>query len=56
MRRRSRGVPVPTDSCISVTTVMDVSQLYGRDNMWSRRLWRVVKPTTGVTYDDACVV
>ena len=42
MRRRSRGVPVPTDSCISVTTVMDVSQLYRaiRDNMWSIRLWR----------------
>ena len=51
MRRRSRGVPVPTDSCrpmpVSVTTVMDVSQ-YSTDelcdNIWCR-LWRVVKPT-----------
>jgi len=24
----SRGIQVATDSCISVTTVMDVSQLY----------------------------
>jgi len=42
-----------TNSCISVTTVMDVSQLYRayiRDNMWSRRLCRVVKRKSCETY------
>ena len=58
---------VPTDSCNSLTTVVcngrftTIQSL--RDNMWSRRLCRVVKrkscetilDTTGATYDDACV-
>jgi len=46
-------IQVPTDSCVSVTIVMDVSQLYVqslRDNMTSRRLCRVVKRKSYETY------
>jgi len=67
----SRGIQVPADSCISVTTVMVVSQLVYRAyvtkltscghvdivDLWDRKSCETYWiDATGATYDDACDV